>query len=314
MNRPTEGLDNGADGTIELRDGRTLRYGAWGLAGGIPVLGFHGTGASRLIHYGDEVPRAAGVRLILPDRPGYGLSDPHPSGTLLVWARDMEELADALRFDRFAVFGVSGGGPPALACGFALPERVAAVGLVSSVGPYQDEPELVPHLPERRRRLVELARRDPAAAEAMIRRDCEEDIAATARDPQASLDMWPPGTPDSDRALMADPGIRARALANKRELVRRGPEGNVHDHLLNYAKPWGFRITDIRVPVHIWHGNQDASVPVEVARFLARRIPGARLTVFSGEGHLGTYRHTAEILQSLAASVRSHERQDRTLR
>lgn len=173
----------------------------------IPVLGFHGTGASRLIHYGDEVPRAAGVRLILPDRPGYGLSDPHPSGTLLVWARDMEELADALRFDRFAVFGVSGGGPLALACGFALPERVAAVGLVSSVGPYQDEPELVPHLPERRRRLVELARRDPAAAEAMIRRDCEEDVAATARDPQASLDMWPPGTPDSDRALMADPGM-----------------------------------------------------------------------------------------------------------
>ncbi len=215
--RPTGAPEIETTGTLRLRDGRTLGYGSWGLPDGIPVLGFHGTGLSRLIHYGDESPRAAGVRLILPDRPGYGLSDTHPSATLLDWARDVEELADALRFDRFAVFGVSGGGPPALVCGFALPDRVAAVGLVSSVGPCQDEPELVPHLPERRRRLAELARRDPAAAEAMIRRDCEENIAAIARDPEASLDSWPPGTPDSDRALMPDPVIRTRALANKRD-------------------------------------------------------------------------------------------------
>lgn len=302
-NRPTGDTETEATGTIRLRDGRTLGYGAWGLPGGIPVLGVHGTGGSRLFHYGDEVPRAAGVRLILPDRPGYGLSDTHPGCTLLDWARDVEEVANALRFDRFAVFGVSGGGPSALLCGFALPDRVTAVGLVSSVGPCQDEPEIVPHLPERRRRLVELARRDPAAAEAMIRRDCEEDIAAIARDPEASLDAWPPGTPDSDRALMADPVIRARALANRHELARRGPEGNVHDHLLNYAKPWGFRVADIRVPVHIWHGAQDTVAPVEAARLLAQRIPEARLTVFPGVGHLGTYRHIAEILQTLAVSV-----------
>lgn len=201
------------------------------------------------------------------------------------------------------MFGVSGGGPSALACGFVLPARVVAAGLVSSVGPWRDEPEIIPHLPERRRRLVELARRDPAAAEAMIRRDCAENIAAIARDPEASLDAWPPGTPDSDRALMADPVIRARALANNRELVRRGPEGDIHDHLLNYARPWGFRIAEIRIPVHIWHGAQDAVVPVEVARFLAQRIPRARLTVFPGDGHMGTYRHMAEILQTLAASV-----------
>jgi pimeloyl-ACP methyl ester carboxylesterase len=148
--------------TLRLRDGRTLGCGIWGSPSGIPVLGFHGTGTSRLFHYGDEVPRAAGVRLVLPDRPGFGLSDPHMSGTLLDWAQDVEELANSLQFHRFAVFGVSGGGPPALACGLALPNRVAAVGLVSAVGPCQDEPTLIPYLPERRRQLAELAPRDRA--------------------------------------------------------------------------------------------------------------------------------------------------------
>ena len=298
--RPSEASDVATAKILRLRDGRALGYGEWGSPSGIPILGFHGTGASRLFHYGDEVPRAVGVRLILPDRPGFGLSDPHMNGTLLDWAQDMEQLANALQIHRFAVLGVSGGGPPALACAFARPDRVAAVGLVSAVGPCQDEPELMQHLPERRRQLAELARRDLVAAQAMIRTDCEEGMAVTARDPEGEVDTW---ASDHDRAIMADPIIRARFIASRRELVRQGPEGNIHDHFVNYARPWGFRIADIRVPVYVWHGTADPTVPVEIARYVARHIPGARLIEHPDWGHMGSFASMAEILGTLAAAA-----------
>jgi pimeloyl-ACP methyl ester carboxylesterase len=131
----------------------------------------------------------------------------------------------------------------------------------------------------------------------MIRRDCEEGISVTARDPEGEADTW---DSELDRAVMADPVIRARFIASRRDLVRGGPEGNVHDHLVNYAKPWGFRIADIRVPVYVWHGTEDPMVPVEIARYVARHIPGARLIEHPDWGHMGSYEHMAEILEILA--------------
>jgi pimeloyl-ACP methyl ester carboxylesterase len=118
------------------------------------------------------------------------------------------------------------------------------------------------------------------------------------------LDDWPSGTPESDRATMADPAIRARFLAAFRESAARGPEGCVEETLLHYLRPWGFRVQDVRVPVLLWHGERDPFVPLAVARLLAERIPDATLTVYPGEGHAVDYGHIDEILGPLAVRVR----------
>jgi pimeloyl-ACP methyl ester carboxylesterase len=294
----------GVDATIRLRDQRTLSFAVWGPDDGIPIFGFHGGGLSRLQHYGEEAPARAGVRLVLPDRPGFGRSDPHPGAELLDWPRDIAELADVLGVGRFAVFGVSAGGPSALACGHSLGSRVVAVGLVSAVGPYVDEPALLRHLRRDGRELVELALRDRDAAGAEARAQCEREARMLAQDPDGFLNTWPAGTPRSDREVMADPAIRARFVASLRETAARGPEGLFYDTLLHYVMPWGFSPADVRVPVFIWHGGLDPFVPVEAARLLARRIPGARLTEYRGEGHAVDYRHIDEILADLADVLR----------
>src|SRR5919108_581927 len=113
---------------------------------------------------GREAPDAAGVRLVLVDRPGYGRSDHQPGRRLLDWPGDVAQVADALGVELFAVFGMSGGGPHAAACGYALPERVSAVGLVSSPGPVWDRRELRFSLPPHRQPLIEVAARDPGEA------------------------------------------------------------------------------------------------------------------------------------------------------
>ncbi|MEM8962720.1 MAG: alpha/beta hydrolase, partial [Acidobacteriota bacterium] len=125
-----------SNATIELDDGRRLGYADLGTPEGVPFFFFHGTPGSRLGHVEhDALATIPGVRLLLPERPGYGLSDPKPDRTLLDWARDVAQLADHLGIERFAVGGESGGGPHALACAAALGERVSMVILLASPAP-----------------------------------------------------------------------------------------------------------------------------------------------------------------------------------
>jgi hypothetical protein len=62
--------------TIKLSDGRTLAYLDIGDPEGRPLFYFHGGPGSRLegLLY-DQFNRQLGIRMIAPDRPGYGLSD-----------------------------------------------------------------------------------------------------------------------------------------------------------------------------------------------------------------------------------------------
>ncbi|MGH9299558.1 MAG: alpha/beta fold hydrolase, partial [Acidimicrobiales bacterium] len=123
---------------FELPDGRELAFSEAGAADGTPVLAFHGTPGSRrqvLLPLADEAARKAGVRLIAPDRPGYGHSTFQRGRRLVDWAADVASLADHLDLGHFAVIGISGGGPHALVCAALLADRVNRAGVVSGIGP-----------------------------------------------------------------------------------------------------------------------------------------------------------------------------------
>ncbi len=120
-------------------DGRTVAYAEAGDPGGVPVLHLHGAGLSRLeVLMFDAEARAAGVRLIGPDRPGCGYSEPNPKLTLVQYADDLAGLADTLGIDRFVASGVSSGGTYAMAAASALPDRVAGVVPINSATPTSD--------------------------------------------------------------------------------------------------------------------------------------------------------------------------------
>jgi pimeloyl-ACP methyl ester carboxylesterase len=272
--------------TVELRDGRALGYEEWGPGDGYPIFGFGGTTMSRLAHVGDEAPEAARARLFLVDRPGYGLSDFQPGRTLLDWATDIAHLADALELDRFAVFGMSGGGPHAAACAYALPDRISALGLVSSPGPVWDRPELRYSLPPHRQPLVEVAARDPDEAARRLLEDCRRELEEARRNDRHDD--------------VANPVVRERLHASLLETADRGPEGYARDLFVLFVSPWGFEPEELRVPTAIWHGDRDPAVPLDVARFYDRTIPRSVLNVFPGEGHLLLWSHAEEILRALS--------------
>lgn len=121
---------------IRLADERTLACLELGDPKGAPVIYFHGFPGSRLeARLAADVAQRLGLRLFAPDRPGFGESTFLPDRTIGNWAADVTELTDQLGLQRFAVVGVSGGGPYALACAVRIPERLHGVALVGALGP-----------------------------------------------------------------------------------------------------------------------------------------------------------------------------------
>jgi pimeloyl-ACP methyl ester carboxylesterase len=187
---------------------------------------------------------------------------------------------------------------------FGLPGRVIAVGSIAGAGPIdardaRDAREALKQANPANRLIFALARKAPgllwpliAHHASAVRRHPAKVIDGATRD--ASL-------PEADRRAMTGPALRERMLAAASEAFRQGVRGTVLEaHIC--ALPWGFDPADIKVPVHIWHGDQDTNVPVAMARHLAGRIPGSSLTTYPGEGHLIVPKHWGEILASLLST------------
>jgi pimeloyl-ACP methyl ester carboxylesterase len=303
--RPTEaGVDRRDDmreATVALPDGRRLGYAEHGDPTGIPIVQCHGVPGGRALTFGDDVLAASGARVISVERPGFGLSDPRPGRVLLDVAPDVAALADALGLDRFAVYGASMGAPNALACAYALPDRVTVVGIACGLGPVFDEPRFDPVVPPEWQALLPIARDDLSVARDLVRSFVTPMAEAWAADPDGFLDTFIDDAAELDRAgLVAHREMWAALLD---ATYRRGPD-TATEEIIASVGPWGFAPADVCVPVHLWHGDRDEAAPVAVARFVADQLPDVRLTVYEGEGHYLDESHHVDWLTTLVGGSR----------
>ncbi|KAI1272960.1 Alpha/Beta hydrolase protein [Xylaria sp. FL0933] len=126
--------------TLKLADGRMLGFAEYGSPTGKPIFFFHGFPSSRLEAEGilKLVPRKD-LRIIAPERPGFGLSTFNPRHRVTDWPDDVRALAAHLGLNRFTILGGSGGAPYALACARSLPaEMISAVGLLAPAAPWKE--------------------------------------------------------------------------------------------------------------------------------------------------------------------------------
>ena len=284
-----------ADLTIELSDGRRLGYAEFGDRGGAPVIYFHGWPGARVEgRLGDDAARMSGVRLIAIDRPGMGLSDFQPNRGLVDWPDDVVELAATLGLGRFAVLGISGGGPYAAACAWKLADRLTGVGIVSSLAPF-DVPGAIASMGRRNRFTFQLVRHL-----AVLRRILMARVArSVSRRPDLVLERGVEAT--VDKQYLERPDVRKILGESLSEAFRSGSRGPAWEMGL-YTRPWAFRLEEIRAPVHLWHGEQDPNAPISMGRYLARSIPECRATFYPGEAHLHFVDRLPEILAALRLS------------
>jgi pimeloyl-ACP methyl ester carboxylesterase len=264
------------DSTTTLADGRTLAYTDIGAADAPVVVYCHGAPTSRLDLVGLEDALATlGVRVIAPDRPGYGGSSPQPGRTLAGWPGDVAELADHLGVERFAVIGYSSGGPYAVVCAALLGDRVAASGVVAGVTDMAWEPAWDGF--------------DAAEVELMRVGDVEDAVA------------W------CEARYGADGGgyLRGEELPPMiREAFRQGVAGYAQDATLQ-ARAWPFDPGAIRVPVSVLHGEADDVVPVAHARHTAELIPTASLRIWPDHGHVTIASEIPSLAATLVGGLRS---------
>jgi pimeloyl-ACP methyl ester carboxylesterase len=280
------------DGAHTLADGRRLAYAEWGDLDGLPVVLHHGNPGSRLICPDVEATAAASVRLITLDRAGYGGSDPSEDASLGAAADDVAELQTALGIDACPVLGWSAGGAYALAAGALHPDRTTSVGVLCTLAPPDELASERDTWPSAQRDLVARVRAgDPAAIDEVHAR-----WQPMVDDPTMIVELTLQHETDPDRRLMARPEVAAALSAYWVEGARQGVAGAAAGWMGTWALPWGFALTDIAVPVTVWHGTGDVVLPAHHAAFLAETIPGASLRLFEGEGHLTPVEHFAEML------------------
>jgi pimeloyl-ACP methyl ester carboxylesterase len=290
--------DQVVDERLQLRDGRRLGYRIYGDPDGLPVLFLHGTPGSRLkFSIAHESGRGLGIAIVAPDRWGYGLTEAPAKPTLGGFADDMAQLMDRLGRPRFAVGGISGGGPYAAAVAACLPQRVTALALVSPVGPIVDA-GLGPSLPLLHRLCFTVLPRRPRTVSTAMRA-FRWSLAHTPR-LAGRLTTWRASRPD--KRLIRRAEVRQRILGSFSEGLRPGTAGPNTD-LAIFSRPWMVDLAAIGAPARLWIGSRDTNVPVVAARILAQRIPTCALTELPNAGHLWVSVHHGDVLEWVATAA-----------
>ena len=242
-----------------------------------------GTPNSRLLYDGHlRLAAKQGVRLIAYDRPGYGGSTAQPRRTIADVATDVCAVADALQVDRFGVWGISGGGPHALACAALLEGRVVAVASLASPAPFNAAGlDYFAGMGDMNVEDTKLMLDDADAARAKNDADRVTLLAAT---PDGIREFMQTLLSPVDAAVLT--GAYAEFMARRiQDGLAPGAEG-AWDDSWAMLQPWGFELDAIRVPLQLWHGRHDRFVPYAHGEWLATAIPGVDAHLSEDDGHL----------------------------
>jgi len=279
---------------------RTLEVLLGGDPAGLPLL-FHSGSPSAVVEHPllEEAAVAAGLRLIMLSRAGYGGSSPRPlpeRGPLMVHdLPDIVAVLDHLAVHQFVTLGWAGGGPRALLCAARLGTRCLAAATVASIAPV-DAPGLdwvAGMVPES---VVELAAaaQGARAYEAHLARLFAPYLEADAETVTASL-MGVVDPVDRPMITLEYAGYLARCF---RRAAIQGVRGARDDGLAVLSR-WGFEVDEVEAPVAVWHGGRDATVPYAHGAWLATHVPGAHGHLLPEDGHLTMLGRLEEILLDL---------------
>ncbi|KAJ3053411.1 hypothetical protein HK097_004355 [Rhizophlyctis rosea] len=284
--------------TLQLPDGRTLGFAEYGTSTGYPLFFFHGFPSSRLeARVCDSLAHKRNIRIISPDRPGFGLSTFQPNRRITDWPKDVKALADHLDIDRCAILGGSGGGPYALACAHAFPhDMMSAVGVMAGAPPWEGGSH---HMSIPARLTRALATTGPSGVTWTL-------------DQSLSLSKWflstKRGTATIDNLLDKEKAaLGVQSLCDQREEFlwmlmegfAQGSKATTQESNLLSDNGWGFRFEDIDYRIQVWHGEKDWNAPIVLIRHMVERLPNAELVAYDDTNHFAIAKRLEEIMVAM---------------
>ena len=220
---------------------------------------------------------SSNFRIVEVIRSGYGNSSSLPNRTVSDMANINLEIANALGIERFAIIGISGGGPPALALAHISGERCIGVVIVAGIAPFVESNF------DFYEGMDELNRQEWMDAQEDMKR-FEENISQHASQWSGyDFEQIKSIINSNTNNVVSDERISAFHI-NTRYSFMQGPNG-LREDFLAFLQPWGFSFSELSSPVCIWSGNKDVNVPVGHAKWLHQSLSGSELIILEGEDH-----------------------------
>jgi pimeloyl-ACP methyl ester carboxylesterase/class 3 adenylate cyclase len=220
---------------------------------------------------------ASFCRLIVFDKRGTGASD-RVAGIANIETRmdDVRAVLDATGTKRAALVGASEGGPMSILFAATYPERVAALVVYGSMPRFVWAPDFPLGQP-----LEEFLRE-------------ADDWARSWGTFEGAAELLSAEKPDATDQEIEQAASRQRLSASPGALIaleQMNAQIDVRDVL-----------PTIRVPTLVMHRTED-DLPIEVARWTAAQIPGARFVELPGGPHMPFYGDSEAVLRELEAFV-----------
>jgi len=264
---------------VTLADGRRLAYVDRGDPNGIPLVFTRGILGSRLTAHPDEqVLLDKRIRLLVPDRPGSGQSDPNPQYSLLNWAEDVRQWMAQLGIARWHMMGFVNGAAYALACAHQLPAQVISVVLTGAAPPVSGMSDLRFFRGDLKYGLM-LCRYSPALAPhvySLLTKTLASRVHQYFNDTLSAL-------PEIDRQVFADQRIRQNEADSVLEGAASGNPTFINE-LFIACSDWRFELKHIHAPLTFWHGKLDPYVSWQASEKMAAQCPSAKLKLLEDAG------------------------------
>lgn len=287
-----------SESTLQLKSGRQMGYAESGDPNGMPMIFCHSLFSSRYQQPFDETLLVRqGIRWIVPERPGYGLSDPCDDYSLLDWPNSVEQLADHLKLENFDVMGYSIGGAYAQACALQLPDRVNKLGLIASLGPVKGLAPLRDMTLQSRFFLM-MGCYVPGCIKNLLQGMNK----VSWKDPLLVYERLLTSLSESEQKFIVQPKIKAVIEADLLECFAHDTAGLSMD-LSIACRPWGFDPATINSKIWLWHGMQDKMIPHTMNEALAA-IPSCQARYIADAGHVEILNNWQEILSDFSSKPR----------
>ena len=273
-------------------DGRRIAADLTGPADGPVVLLSTAAPGSRRFDPDPEATHDAGIRLLTLDRPGYGGSDPLPTGqapTITGAADDAAAVLDDLGIASVGAAGWSAGGRVVLALAARRPELVHSLAIVATPAPHEE----VAWIGDDELGLIQMLLDDPNRVTTLTAM-----LAPMTADPSAAVEQLCAGA--ADTATLQRPGLRDALVAMLSEGFVQGPVGLATDLVSYTVSDWGFDARSVGAPLRAFYGEGDELITPAHGRWYVDRVASGSLKVVPDAGHLVVCEAWDDILGWLA--------------
>ena len=279
----TAGANQRRDQVLVLPDGRKMGYAEFGAIDGEPIVHCHGMASCRLDCPDEYALMTHSVRLIIPDRPGYGLSDPNPGHGIVDWAGDLLFLMNHLKIDQFSLLAADFSSAFAFGVATVAAARVKTIILLDGAAPMADDFHGRRSVPRFYKTAVFFARHFPKVihhlAHLAVANFHKHEVRATEK----LIKML--GT--TNYRVLSKPTVKQQVIAVCREVFKQGSGALSTNQILIFSD-WGFDVSAIKVSVLLFTGRSDGMVKFH-AQSLAENLANIRVIETPGQGWASLY-------------------------